>query len=286
MSTEDTDPQEVRWEAMPLEEAWELRRRWDETAEARVAWLRAESGLDLLDDPESIAELWSWFLRWADAPSGLDGSPAPVWWAPPVADTLAYRRQFGVEAIVAHLEQLCRQRFPELVPAVNVYPKGRKEPTSPHEPGLAFTPAPDDGAAWPTGQVVGSAMRIAALPESDPRRGRWGLRQFGDIATWVENKRKAQKKATKAPTVVIEKIPADEAEELGGFAWDISFDEEVGYDQPELVEAYAEALDDLDGIDEVEHYDRGMIRIAGPIGVRKLRSWSRKWLETNAESAG
>lgn len=256
-----------------------IRRRWDETADARLAWLNEASGLVLRDNPESIAELWTWFLEWAEAPTGLAGSPEPVWWAPPIVDTLAYRRQYGIESVCAHLERLCRQRFPELMPSVNVYPKGRKEPTSPHEPGLGFTSAPEDGAAWPTGNAVRSAMRITALPTTDARRERWFPSEYGYISMWVENKRKAQKKAKSAPEVLVEKIPADEAEELGGFSWDISFDEEVGHDRPDLVEHYAQALEELHGVDEVEHYDRAMIRVAGSIGVGNLRSFSKKWLK-------
>lgn len=281
MSSAD-EPQDILWEELSLDEAWDLRRLWDDTVDARLAWLRSESKLDLRDDRESIAAIWSWFLRWADNPTGLDRSPAPVWWAPPVTDGLAYRRQTGIEAICAHLERLCRQRFPELVPAVNVHPQGRKEPTSPHEPSLGFTSAPDDGGAWPTANIVRSAMRITALPPADARRARWFPSEYGYISVWVENKRKAQKKASGGPEALIEKIPADEAEELGGFQWDISFDQALGHERPGLITAYIAALKGLEGVDEVEHYDRAMIRLAGPIGVRKLRSWSKKWLAAHA----
>ncbi|MBM9458446.1 hypothetical protein JK386_00850 [Nocardioides sp. zg-536] len=268
---------ELSWE-----QVWELRRRWDETTEARRRWLSTQSGIELEDSEECAAALWGWFLEWADEPTGLDACPPPVWWAPPATDTLAYARQYGIEAFTAYLELVCWQRHPELVPAVTPRPARLGRGTTFHDVGLGFTDAPEYGVAWPAALVNDDSMRIVALPSGDLRRDRRGVRAYSAVSRWVATNREEREKVRTGPTMHIERITDPVLVEHGGFTWDIGFDEDVSHERSDLVAGYARALNDLDGVREVDHYDRGAIRVAGSVTKRSLQAWSKKWLKDNS----
>lgn len=277
------------WENLSLDEAWAMRHRWDETRQDRLDWLAAASGLELVDREEIFLAVWRWLCNWVHSPSTFESAPKPVWWAPPVVDTLPYRQRVGVEAVVTYLEEIAWTRCPEFVPAVSVYPKGRKSVVEPHRPCLALVPEPETGPDWPTAHTVTVIARFIARDELETRGTRWYSSEYEGISQWIATARKEHAKRLKKKTsassgIKIARIPREEAEQLGGFQWDVSFDEGFGHDHQDAVSAYASALEVLDGVDDVEHYDRGMIRIAGTVSVTALRTWSREWLNKNADT--
>lgn len=284
MSGADTSGN-IDWHTLSLDDAWALRQRWDESADERLTWLETQSGVTLRDDAEAAKELWEWFLVWQTDPSSPNAAPDPAWWGEPAADAPARLRHVGLEALCTHVEQTCWARYPELVPSVNVRAKGRKRATALHEPGLAFTPNPVNGAAWPTAQMLRTGRNVLAWDAPDSARlAAWFPRWYGDIALWVENKRGAQESVPDYPSVTIERIPDDESDQIGGHRWDLSFDDDTAHEREHLIAAFMNELGELAGVDEVEHYDRGMARVAGSVGIATLRAWSSRWLAENGAS--
>lgn len=269
-------PRSIPWTSITLAEAWDLRRLWDESSDARMEWLAAQSGLALIDDRDAVMRVWMWLLSWADDPTGLDQAPQPVWWAPPTDGSLAYRRQIGLESFCTYLERLVWTRYPDLVPAVAV--EGHRDWSMPHYVGLSFDPESPYGCPWPTANMVRTGMvNILPMDSADRRRANWGPSEYDYIPVWVENRRRAKTEMASASIFMVERIPADEAEEIGGYLWEISVDPTFAEEHEDLLDAYVHDLAQLSDVDDVEHYDRDAIRVSGPIRIRKLRSWSTKW---------
>lgn len=71
-------------EARPLYEQW-FRQR-----DARLAWLRAHSALELPCTRDGLLEGWAWYAAWWQRTQGIDdidNQGLPYWWIPPAPES-------------------------------------------------------------------------------------------------------------------------------------------------------------------------------------------------------